>query len=100
MGVFGIVTGPGGGRYAGMTIQVYIPGGAKIPGEDTISTNRADDRNWERNLYTPGKYEVVLSDGEKEISSRVTVTIDGFWEENCSVKGSGSQWVKINFRPR
>lgn len=98
MGVFGIVQGSGGGRLPGYAIQIYIPGSGRIPGDDVTTTARTDDRNYERNLYQPGDYQVVVSDGTRELSPRATIHIN--FIDQCDVKEgqAGSQWVQVNFR--
>lgn len=98
MGIFGIVSDAGGGRLAGYTIEVHVPGGGKIPGGEVTTTSRSDDRNYEMNIYQPGAYQVVVSDGTREVSPRVTVNVEGINSENCEPRGGGSQWVKVNFR--
>lgn len=100
-GVFGVVSDANGSRLPGYAIQIFIAGGGKVPGEDAVSTSRSDDRNYERNLFQPGPYEVVLSDGTREISPRVPITVDSIALDNCERRandpGAGSQWVQVNF---
>jgi hypothetical protein len=92
------VTGPGGGRIPGITVQIYIPGSAKIPGDDVVTTTRSDDRNYERTMFNPGAFEVVLSDGSREISPRISVTLNDISQCSPQEGGAGSQWVQVNFR--
>ena len=82
-----------------MTVQIYIPGGSKIPGDDVFTTNRSDDRNYERTMFNPGTFEVVLSDGTREISPRVSVTLNGIDQCDKESGQAGSQWVQVNFDP-
>ncbi len=96
-GIFGVVSDNNGARLPGYAIQVYIAGGGKVPGDDSVSTTRSDDRNYERNLFQPGKYEVVLSDGTREISPRAPVTVDSILDPNCEPRQGGAQWVQVNF---
>jgi hypothetical protein len=92
-GIFGAVAGSGGGRVAGVTVQFYVPGGGKI-GEATTTT-RSDDRNYEYNLFQPGAFQVVLSDGTREISPRVSININNI--DQCDPGQAGSQWAQVNF---
>jgi hypothetical protein len=98
MGIFGVVTGPGGGRIPGITVQIYVPGSSKIPGDDVVTTTRSDDRNYERTLFNPGALEVVLSDGAREISPRVSININNVDQCDTQAGQPGSQWVQVNFR--
>ena len=95
MGIFGAVAGPGGGRIQGVTVQFYIPGGGKI-GEATTTT-RSDDRNYEYNMFNPGAFQVVLSDGTREISPRVDVAVNDISQCTPQEGGAGSQWAQVNF---
>ena len=74
-------------------------GGGKIPGDDVYTTNRSDDRNYERTMFNPGTFQVVLSDGTREISPRASVTINGIDQCDKESGQAGSQWVQVNFDP-
>ena len=92
-----MVTGPGGGRYAGLYVQIFVPGSSRIPGDDVTTTNRSDDRNYERTMFNPGTFQVVLYDGTREVSPRVTVTLNNVDQCDKQAGQAGSQWVKVNF---
>ena len=49
-------------------------------------------------MFNPGAYQVVLSDGTREISPRVTVNINNIDQCDKQSGQPGSQWVKVNFR--
>jgi hypothetical protein len=101
MGIFGSVKNASGGWLAGYTVQVYISGGGKIPGGEDITKGGGGDRNYTINIWQPGNYQVVVSDGSRELSPRVNITVDSLDNPNCDIKkkdpGAGSQWVKIDF---
>ena len=100
MGIFGIVSKATGVRMSGVAVRIYVNGGPRIPGDDAFSTNRSDDRNYERTMFTAGDYQVVLYDpiGDVEISPRVNVTLVD--RAHCDILSGerGSQWVQVDFR--
>jgi len=49
-------------------------------------------------MFNPGAYQVVLSDGSREISPRVNITINDISQCSPQEGGAGSQWVQVNFR--
>lgn len=104
-GIFGVISGSGGGRLAGYEVQVFVAGGGEVPGASYVSTPRTDDRNYEINLYQSGKFQVVVRDeNKKELSPRIEVTVDNIGNPNCDIKANqpdtGSQWVQVNFQKR
>jgi hypothetical protein len=101
MGIFGSVKNLSGGWLAGYTIQVYTPGGGKIPGGEVITKGGGGDRNYEVNVGQPGNYQIVVSDGTRELSPRVNISVDSTENPNCDIRkkepGAGAQWVKVDF---
>ena len=93
MGIFGTVTAADNARIAGVPVLV-------MPGYYVLSSSRSDERNFEIGLSTPGTYQIALFDLAllREMSPRVTVTINPVNQCDISLGEPGAQWVEINFR--
>lgn len=89
-----------GSRLSGILVEVYVPGGGRIPNGQTVSTNRADDRNYEMNIFQPGNYQVVIIENEREVSQRASITINFIDQCNPNEGQPGSQWGQVDFRKR